>query len=331
MAFDKRSFSWSLSKSNILKECKKKYFFIYFTFFLKQINKEIWLETLLIKNLKSLDMRKWELLHKIIWDYLRLVYNSQDSESNIGKIKADMEKEIDEYYLLSKKKDYKKYDKYNKFWLSEHFYWMNVDRKFFYLKEEIFESFEIFCESELLKYIKEQIEKEYKIYIEPREAVFEKMKTKMRDEETLKDVDLFAQPDFGIIKENKEYFIYDWKSWKEYNKSEETSDQLKAYAYKLLLNLAWNFSWNDINIFCKEVYLPSLNFYGGKITPKDISFIKEKIKKDVEFEKEKLNIGYDYFMDNFPRTENVKKCENCRFRKVCFELKKLENVQTLFS
>jgi hypothetical protein len=79
-----------------------------------------------------------------------------------------------------------------------------------------------------------------------------------------------------------------------------------------------------------EVFLPSMKQVGGKITKVDIDGIIEKLKEDVEFQKQFLVDG-DVFKNeplphtSFPRTKSSKKCASCTFRKVCLEeLKAIE-------
>jgi len=78
-----------------------------------------------------------------------------------------------------------------------------------------------------------------------------------------------------------------------------------------------------------EVYLPSMNKIGGKIEKSDIDDIIQKIKDDVEYQRQFLVDG-DIVKNealphqNFARTPNEKKCASCTFRKVCEELKNFE-------
>lgn len=77
------------------------------------------------------------------------------------------------------------------------------------------------------------------------------------------------------------------------------------------------------------MYLPSLTKVGGIIEQTDIDGIIEKIKEDVEYQRQFIVDG-DIVKNealphtNFPRTTSEKKCASCTFRKVCEELKNFE-------
>ena len=74
-----------------------------------------------------------------------------------------------------------------------------------------------------------------------------------------------------------------------------------------------------------EVYLNSMNAYGGVIIQQDIDDIVVKIGKDVEGQKQFLvdqdvekNLPLDMVL--FRKTTSTKKCESCAFRSVCEKL-----------
>jgi hypothetical protein len=84
-------------------------------------------------------------------------------------------------------------------------------------------------------------------------------------------------------------------------------------------------SLDGIRIEAYEVYLGSMNAYGGAMTQTDIDEIISKISKDVEYQKQFLedqnpikNLPLDPFV--FRKTSNSKKCESCTFRSVCKKL-----------
>lgn len=90
-----------------------------------------------------------------------------------------------------------------------------------------------------------------------------------------------------------------------------------------------NIKIEDVEIEAYEVYLPSLHQIGGKIEKSDIDHIVNKLKEDVEFQKQFLEDGdiirnQPISPDHFPRTNSAKKCASCTFRKVCEDLKSFE-------
>jgi hypothetical protein len=73
-----------------------------------------------------------------------------------------------------------------------------------------------------------------------------------------------------------EYVIVDWKSGKEDFLNEGLSDQLKIYVLKILLKKGMT-SLDGMRIEAYEVYLGSMNAYGGVIMQQDIDDIIAKI------------------------------------------------------
>lgn len=136
-----------------------------------------------------------------------------------------------------------------------------------------------------------------------------------------------AAPDFGVVFSDNKYLIIDRKTGQEKMDTDGISDQLKIYALKLLLKS--NIDIEKVEIEAYEVYLPSLHQIGGKIEKADIDYIVQKLKEDVEFQKQFL-VDNDIIKnqplspDHFPRTNSAKKCASCTFRKVCEDLKNFE-------
>ena len=63
--------TWSTTRITVLEYCNKKYYFNYYPHALRNLDKDVWLTTLLLKNLKSMDMRVGEKTHHLLSDYLR--------------------------------------------------------------------------------------------------------------------------------------------------------------------------------------------------------------------------------------------------------------------
>jgi hypothetical protein len=130
-----------------------------------------------------------------------------------------------------------------------------------------------------------------------------------------------------VIFSDTNYLIIDRKTGKEKLAIDWISDQLKIYALKLLLKARAKIEDLDIEVF--EVYLPTLNKIWGKIEKADIDDIIQKIKDDVEYQKQFIVDGDIYKNEalshqNFARTTNEKKCATCTFRRVCEDIKKFE-------
>ncbi len=315
--------SWSISRSTLLNYCQKKYYFSYYTNYLKEIDVPFWLECLLIKNLQSLDMRVWQKTHQLLSDYLKKL---EKLERNIdtNKIFWNIVEEMKKDFKISKEKDYTKYDKDNKFGLNEHYKWENIDDLLEDRINKIQKYFDNFLTSnthtKILEYLKDY---KNKCFVEEREANFEKMKFLIKDVPWLDNIVIWAQPDFGIVADNKKYIIYDRKTWKIPDKEKNNiSDQLKVYAYKILLKI-WLEKIDDISFQWREVYLKNINLYWWDISKKDLEDIESKMLFDVNLEKSLLSDIENNIpkpTTSFIKTENKNKCKTCRFKKVCEKL-----------
>ncbi|NOZ44749.1 MAG: hypothetical protein GXP45_06500 [bacterium] len=165
---------------------------------------------------------------------------------------------------------------------------------------------------------------------------------KIKNIPELDGIIIWAQPDMGIILPakakiqrfdkpltHKTYIIYDRKSGQKRDAPKGfVSDQLKTYAYKMLLKIGLD-QFEQIDIYCYEVFLKSGDVLGGKIQREDIYHIQQKISLDVNNQKQLLvdqnpiknkALPSEYFH----RTEQKYKCKSCRFRKVCDELTRYE-------
>lgn len=327
--------SYNLGRSNtkitVLEYCQKKYFFNYYTHSLKNIDEKIRLESLLLKNLKSMEMWMGEKTHHILSDYLKLLKQDKVEGDTVDNLKNEMREIMKNEFEISKNKDYDAwYDKVNKFGLSEHYYKLDVDDKLEEITNRVIENFDAFLNSEWLDKVKRYFTIAKQVFVEnPKVPDYESMKLDARSIDWLKDVSILASPDFGVIFDDNNYLILDWKSGKERFESDWISDQLKVYVLKMLLKKGTK-DISDLKIKAYEVFFPSMNMVGGDIIQEDIDGIIAKIWQDVDFQKQFIedqdvikNIPLSH--KSFARTTSEKKCENCSFRKVCEELKSFEN------
>lgn len=271
----------------------------------------------------------WEKTHNLISDYLNNIVKKESF--NKEKIIKNLFIIMDKEFNLSKTRDYSSYDKYNKFWLSEHYYQIDIDKKYKDVKIKLENQFDNFLNSSLHDQIIWYLHSPNQRYIEPKEPDFEKMKVLVNNIPELLWITLWANPDFAVIVNNNKYIIYDWKTWKSPSYQDwEISDQLKTYAYKLLLNI-WIEKIDDVEISAWEVYLEDMSIFGWNIATQDIMNIQDKIIEDVALQKTfiqdldvKKNIPKNTIF--FQRTSKKKRCYNCNYRKICSELKNYENL-----
>lgn len=322
-----RNLGWSISRITLLNYCNKKYFFQYYPHSLKDLDKRVWLDSLLLKWLSSFQMRVWEKTHHLIGDYLRAVAKGEATEEKVEHLKQLMKKDMERIFERAKKKDYTKYDKYNRFGFSEMFYDINIDGQLEEAIEKVWKNLDTFRSSDMHDKVLEYMQSGNTYYIEPKQTDFEQMKVNIDGIPELMNINVWAQPDFGVVGWDK-YTIYDWKTGVQKEILDwEISEQLKVYALKLLANT--HKTLDDVNIDCYEMYLPSQNTRGGSITQSDIDYIQQKIIDDVNLQKTFLVNGDEQEnrplpIEDFPRTLDINKCASCRFRKVCEDVKRFE-------
>ena len=337
MAEFKNPLSRSISKSTVLHYCVKKYYFSTYSNYLREV--DMWLrnDAMVAKNIKSLAMWIGESLHDLMSDYLHLLKNRQNTPENIEKAKVSLFSKMDRDFQISKARDYTKYNSNVKFGLTEHYYKENIDSSYQEWKKMISDNFDQFCKSELHSEIVQYFQDpENIIFIEPKEKDFESMKIQLDDNPDLMWVNLYAQPDFGIITKDKKYIIYDRKSGKIPQKdSNSISDQLKVYAYKILKKVGLE-NMDDLDVQAYEIFLKWLIKFWWRIDKQDLIDIEEKIVNDVNIQKwfilnKDVESNIPMESSNFSRTNDINKCKNCTFYKACEELKKYEKFSDITS
>jgi len=279
-------------------------------------------------------MRVGEKTHHLLSDYLKLLKQRPLSEGDIQILKDAVAQEMKTEFQLSKERDYTSYDRDQRFGLSEHYYGENpakdgagIDDKLDEVIGKVHHNLDVFVASDWNEKVQHYFKTAKTVFVEsPRQKDFESMKLKLGSIPALKNINIMASPDFGVIFDEKKYLIIDWKSGQE-KMDDGVSDQLKIYALKLLLK--WDIDIENVEMSGYEVYLPSLKQIGGKIEKSDIDDIIAKLQEDVEFQKQFLIDG-DVVRNepiahtSFTRTKSEKKCASCTFRKVCGDLKEIE-------
>ncbi len=273
-------------------------------------------------------MRVGEKTHHLLSDYLRALKKWPLEEGAIQKFKDRVVNEMRTEFETSKTRDYTSYDRDHKFGLSEHYYGENIDDKLEDVIQKVIHNLDVFLESDRNQKAQHYFDTAKTVYVEnPREKDFEGMKLNLYTIPELRAVNVMAAPDFGVVISDNKYLIIDRKTGQEKMDSDGISEQLKIYALKMLLKS--NIKIEDVDIEAYEVYLPSLHQIGGKIEKADIDHIIEKLKEDVEFQKQFLEDSdiiknQPLTHDHFLRTNSAKKCGSCTFRKVCEDLKSIE-------
>ena len=270
-------------------------------------------------------MRVGEKSHFLLSDYLHALKKWEITEEKIEELKNNMRVEMRADFDYSKERDYAdREDFFGKFWLSEHFYGEDADDLLEPAIEKVCGNLDRFIASSRNEKVQDYFNSAKFVYVEhPRTPDFESMKVDV-SKIWLRDVSVLAGPDFWVTFSDTDFLILDWKSGKEEVLDNSISDQLKVYALKMLLK-KWFTSLNGIKIEAYEIYLDSMNSYGWILKQEDIDWIIEKIKHDVEDQKQLLVDGDPYKnqpvdLMMFRKTTSEKKCEHCTFRDVCQKL-----------
>lgn len=275
-----------------------------------------------------MDMRVGEKTHHLLSDYLNDLKKWPLDEAAIQVLKDRVIKEMRDEFEVSKNRDYTAYDRDRKFGLSEHYYGEDVDDKFEEAIQKVLNNLDVFLKSDWHEKVQHYFKTAKMVFVEkPRQKDFESMKLNLSSIPELRNLNVMAAPDFGVIFSDNKYLIIDRKSGQEKMDSDWPSDQLKIYALKTILKSRTPI--DDVDIEWFEVYLPSLHEIGGKIEKSDIDGIINKLKEDMEYQKQFIIDGdivknEPLSHDHFPRTTSAKKCASCTFRKVCEDLKNFE-------
>jgi hypothetical protein len=219
MAYINRSHNlgWSNTRITVLEYCQKKYFFNYYTHTLRDMDEKLRLEAMLLKNLKSMEMRMGEKTHHILSDYLRLLKQGKVEENTVQTLKDEMTEIMKKEFLQSKERDYSLgYNKDQKFGLSEHYYGEDVDDRLQEIIDRVIKNFDAFLASEWHEKVQRYFAIAKHVFVEnPKVPDYENMKINVNKIPELMDVAILASPDFGVIFDDNNYLILDRKSGKE--------------------------------------------------------------------------------------------------------------------
>ncbi|MDR0860061.1 MAG: hypothetical protein LBO09_03620 [Candidatus Peribacteria bacterium] len=161
-------------------------------------------EALVLKGLKSMEMRIGEKSHYLLSDYLHLlkkaVTDGQESveAEKITELKEQLKTEMETEFNLSKTRDYSDHrDFFGKFGLSEHFYKQEIDNQLQPAIEKVLANLDRFIESTRNEKVKDYFQSAKYVYVErPRVPNFEAMKVDISKLPGLEQISVLASPDF---------------------------------------------------------------------------------------------------------------------------------------
>ena len=130
------------------------------------------------------------------------------------------------------------------------------------------------------------------------------------------DLSIYAIPDICYRDKNEMIKLLDWKTGKA--PDTDLSEQLKVYAWRL--QYLDGIDPNVHEILASSVYLLDNSQRGRKISNEDIDSVVQTIYDSIAQMKQFLhdqekNIPLE--IENFPMTDNIKKCDSCVFAEVC--------------
>jgi hypothetical protein len=193
-----KSLAWSNTRITVLEWCERKYYFNYYTFALKDPHFDLRQETVVLKGLKSLEMRVGEKSHYLLSDYLHLLKKGEVTPQQITAIKEQIKAEMETEFQTSKERNYQDYeDFYGKLGLSEHFYGADTDDQLQPSIEKVQGNLDRFIASKRKDRVQEYFTTAKYVYVEyPRVPNFEAMKVDVSKLPRLEHISVFASPDF---------------------------------------------------------------------------------------------------------------------------------------
>ena len=305
--------SWSISKASKFKFCPRRYYYSYHGSWLGWENSAPERTKLIYMLNKRSSLPAWAgtETHRGISINLR---TDKDMPSIIENVKQRMQQQFRD----SRAKHFLQNGQAKtSFGLREHYYEEKIeDSKVVAAWEKVENSLNAFIMSPYKSQVINAKKNGKRVFIEnPDVENFDRMKV---FNHSLGDFPIFAAPDIVITNEDNSITIYDWKTGSESEQNETTvTDQLVLYSLWVKDRFGiGNIDDQQINAF--EVYLPSLNQKGNRVTENDIEDTLENARESVAEIRNSIrdpeqNIAYE---EDFTTVDSGK-CYYCEFRGIC--------------
>lgn len=307
MADFKNEFSWSYSRDNLFKECKREYYYNYYGSWggwEKNKADDITRTLYVLKNLQNRWQWKGSAVHDEIERILKELVSTGKAPT-LDKSKARVTEIMRNDFRSSRDGLYwnKNGSLRNEPGLYEHEYKPQIPDQIWKRNyDEVILCLENFYESSLIEEIS-GLPKEVVCSIESMTGAYFSFNTAL----------YYVKLDLAYSIEDT-IKIYDWKTG-----SGEADDlQFLIYALYALEELDFDLdkiSVTELNLF--ENYTKIHTF-----TPEQVDYATNYINNSIESMKGYLSNAEENeaLMSNFPRTEDRKICELCKFQKICFDL-----------
>jgi len=296
----KNEFSWSKSRDNIFKECRRKYFFNHYGFWNgwnaneNDRTKRIYY----LKKLSTKEVWMGSLVHEVI-EYLLRKFQVGEAVS-LGHVLTILKKRFDLGFRMSELKEYTGFNsRAHRFF--EHEYKIGIFEK---EKSDLLKKAE-FC---LTNFFNSDI------FMEIRRSPIENWITL---EEFLnfdfEGTKIFLSIDFAMRKGNK-IILYDWKTGRE--RLADFDLQLSLYALYIA---------DKFKILAKNIEMRIFNLAIDKVDVFDVDENKlEEMRKYIresilDMKKLLKDVSSNFGIENDFEKNEGEKCKWCNFRKVCLE------------
>lgn len=307
MADFKNEFSWSVSRNSLFQECMRKYYYNYYGSWGGwdvNIPDKVVRELYILKNLQMRWMWKGNIVHHEIERVLKELV-STGSLTPFEKSRERVTKLMREGFRSSREGRYRNVNGSlkNELALFEHEYETDTsDEKWKKNYDETILCLENFYGSDVLDSVRELDKSEV--------ITIESMKPSTL---SFSDERLFVKPDLAYKKDGG-LRIVDWKT------GGTDSDDFQFRVYTIYAMEELGFDLRDIEVI--EYNLVHDRKIVHNFTQEEIEAAKRTIIESIAEMKSLLadpeeNIAV---MTDFPRTENLKTCDWCNFKKICFEL-----------
>lgn len=295
----KNEFSWSKSRDNLFKECKRRYYFEKYGFWggWKYDAPKNVKELYLLKNIKSRHIWIGQVVHDII-KHILLKYKN-GNKVDLGYILSVLRHRLQEDFSSSNSKSYKSYPK--KGGLFEHEYDMLIQKEDW---EELFKK----AENCIINFYNSDTFKKIRA-INPKDWVFLEDFLAFNFEGTR----VYLSIDFAI-KQRDHIMLYDWKTGRE---REDKSIDIQLSCYALYVMQKWNLLPDKVTAKLYNVAVDKEDTF--QITEDIINNTKEYMRQSIQ-EMRSFLLDSDNNVANiekFPKTSDEYKCNRCSFKRVC--------------
>jgi hypothetical protein len=301
------TFSWSTNRSNLFRECKRKYYLNYYGYWegWDSSSDERVQQIYLLKKLQNRHMWIGTLVHESIERVLKYLRSDRVLEEDevVDQMVNRMREEFDD----SRRGKYR-LDPKNTLGLTEHEYGEQIDDpEWVRIREKGVRCLRNFFSSDTYRFLRSSAPEEWLAVegdVSGGGAV--------ADSFEMGDLTVWLKLDLAFRRADGEVEIVDWKT----GKSDPDFRQLYCYGYYAWK--VWGEDPSDITLTIEK--LSSEERHQEPFSFDKLTSLEDTVKDDVVDMKELLvepeeNRARE---EDFPMVDNLNICRNCRFRKICY-------------